>query len=178
MSHQPFEDWILDPVTISPEERRALREHLEGCQQCQRMERKWQAVHQQLRAPWLAAPAPGFTHRWQASLAERREREQRKQAWKIFGFLMGGAVFILLLLAGYIIATSSPAEWLVGVVNVFSSSQKIIDLAVFAVQSWLSTTPLALNIALWIYLTITLCVLTIVWAMILWRTKSAGVVNA
>lgn len=178
MSHQPFEDWILDPVTISPEERRALREHLEGCQQCQRIERRWQAVHQQLRTPWMAAPVPGFTQRWQFSLAERREREQRKQAWKIFGILIGAAVFILLLLASYTMATTSPAEWLMGIVNIFSSSEEIIDIGIFAIQSWLASTPLALNIALWIYLTITLCVLMVVYGMILWRTRNAGVINA
>jgi anti-sigma factor RsiW len=175
MSHQPFETWILDPDTISAEDRRSLQAHLAECPQCQRLEQDWKAVHQQLRARTMVAPAPGFTRRWQAGLAERRARAQRRQAWKIFGFLSGGALFILLLLAGYMIATTSPTDWLMGLVRIFASSRQLIDVSTLAVQSWLTTTPLALNIALWIYLTVTLCLLSFVWLLIVWRTKTVGV---
>lgn len=178
MSHQPFEDWILDPVELTSEEQRKLKLHLADCTQCQRLERRWQAVHQQLRARPMAAPAPGFSQRWQSGLAERRAREQRKQAWKIFLSLFGGALFILTLMAGYTIATTSPAEWLEALVRTISSSQDLVGLVFFAVLSWWSTTPLALNIALWIYLTITLCILSVVWLLIVWRTKTAGVLNS
>lgn len=178
MSHQPFEAWILDPATLSAEDRRTLDAHLAGCPQCQRLDHRWQAVHQQLRVRNMAAPSPGFTQRWQASLAERREREQRRQAWTTFGLLAGGALFILLILAGYTIATTTPAEWFIAVVRVFASSKGFLDFAVLAVQSWLSSTPLALNIALWIYLTVTLCFLSLAWVLVMWRTKSAGVQKA
>jgi hypothetical protein len=178
MNHQPFEAWIFDPGTISAEERRSMQAHLASCPQCQQLERRWKAVHQQMRARPLAAPAQGFTQRWQSGLAERRERAQRRQAWKVFGFLIGGAFFILLLLAGYMFATTSPTEWLMALVNIFSSSRELIDLTTLAVQSWLTTTPLALNIALWIYLTITLCGLSLVWLLIIWRTKTVGALQS
>lgn len=178
MSHQPFEAWILDPEKLTAEERRALRAHLGECQSCQRLAEKWQTVSLQLRARPMAEPRPGFAQRWQLSLAERRAREQRRQAWKVFGLLAAGALFILLLLSGYLLATTSTTEWLARLVNFFASSREIIDLTSFAIQSWLAMTPLALNIALWIALTISLCALSIVWGLIFWRTKSAGVVNS
>lgn len=178
MSHQPFEAWILDPGDLTADERRALRAHLAECANCQRLTDQWQRVHRQLRARPMAAPQPGFTERWQISLVERRLREQRRQAWKVFGLLAAGALFILLLLFGYLIATTSPTEWLARMVNFFASSREIIDLTSFAIQSWLAMTPLALNIALWIALTVSLSALTIVWGLIFWRTKSAGVLNA
>lgn len=174
MNHQPFEDWIFDPGVMTAEERRALQNHLQECAQCQRLERRWLAVHQQMRARPMVAPAPGFTQRWQSGLAQRRAQEQRKQAWKIFGMLLGGAVFILLLLSGYLIATTTPAEWLTALVRTVSGSQEILDLLSFTFQSWLSASPLALNIALWIYLTLTLCLLSSLWGLIIWRTNSAG----
>ncbi len=177
MSHQPFENWILENEGLTAGERRELQVHLSACGQCQRLERKWQAVHQELRAHRVAAPAPGFTQRWQASLAERRAREQRKQAWRIFGILMAGALFVLLILAGYVLATTSPAQWLVALTRTVSSSQAFLELAIYIVQTWVSSTPLALNIALWIYLTVTLCILSLVWLGILWRTKNVGVLN-
>jgi anti-sigma factor RsiW len=177
MSHQPFETWILDHPELTPSDRRALQDHLDTCQQCHHLQGRWQSVHQELRARRMAAPAPGFSQRWLSSLAERRAREQRKQAWRIFGYLLGGAFLILLLLAGYLMATSSPADWLIAVVRTVSTADELFDLGFFAVATWLSLTPLAINLALWIYLTITLCLLSFVWVLIVWRTNHIGVLN-
>lgn len=179
MSHQPFETWILDQETLSPDERRNLQAHLAACEQCQRIERKWQSVHQELRARRMVAPAPGFTQRWQASLVERRAREQRRQAWRIFGILLSTALFFLLVLAGYLMVTTTPAEWLEAVFRVASSSEVFIQMTIYTLQNWLANTPLALHIALWIYLTFTLCVLSLAWVGIVWRTKNtAGAVES
>jgi anti-sigma factor RsiW len=177
MSHQPFENWILDHEGLSVPDRRALQDHLDTCKQCRQIQHRWQAVHQELRTRRMAVPAPGFTQRWQSSLAERRALEQRKQAWRIFGILLSGAFFILLLLAGYVMTTSSPADWLVSVVRAVSSTTDIFNLGFYAVQAWLSHTPLAINLALWIYLTITLCFLSLIWIIIVWRTNFVGVLN-
>jgi hypothetical protein len=174
MSHQPFETWILDPAGMTLEDRRALHQHVESCSQCQRLSHRWDAVSQELRLRRMVAPMAGFTQRWQAGLAERRANEQRRQAWKIFGILTGAALFILLVMAGYLMATSTPADWLVAVVRTAASSLKLFDLVYYVVQTWLSSTPLALNIAVWLYLTITLCGLCLVWGGILWWTKSGS----
>lgn len=175
MSHQPFETWILDHAGLSMADRRALQEHLDTCQQCQRLQRQWESVHQELRARRMAAPAPGFTQRWMSSLAERRAQEQRKQAWRIFGIFLGGSFLILLLLAGYLMATSSPADWLTAAVRAASSTAAILNLCVYAVRTWLSNTPLAVNLALWIYLMIALCLMSLAWVLIVWRTSIVGV---
>ena len=177
MSHQPFENWILDQGELSTEERRALQAHLAACAQCQRLERRWGAVHQELRARRMVAPAAGFSQRWQNGLAERRAREQRKQAWRIFGVLFGAAIFILLILGSYIITTTSPTEWLIAFTRMSESSRVFLQMAIYVVQNWFSSTPLALNIAMWIYLAFTVCALTLVWVAVLWRTKSVGALN-
>jgi type VI protein secretion system component VasF len=177
MSHQPFETWILDSGTLSQEERRMLQAHLQSCTQCQRLERNWRSVHQELRTRPMVAPAPGFTQRWQSSLAERRAREQRKQAWRIFGILIAAAVFILLTLTGYLLATTSPTQWMANLFQTMDSSRAFMQWVVFVVQGWVSSTPLALNLALWIYLTVSLCALLLAWVGILWRTQSVGVQN-
>ena len=179
MSHQPFETWLLDDDgTMSQAERRALQAHLASCPQCQRLEQKWQAAHQELRMRRMVAPAPGFTQRWQNSLVERRALEQRKHAWKIFGVLLGVSLLTLVILAGYTLATTSPAEWLEALVRTISSSNAFIQYSIFIIQNWLSSTPLVIPIALWIYVTMTLCFLMLIWVVILWRTKLVGVVNS
>lgn len=175
VSHQPFETWLLDEdQSLTLEERRALREHIATCTQCQRFEHKWQDVHQELRARRMVAPAPGFTQRWQASLAERRAREQRKQAWRIFGVFMGISLLVLLLLTSYTLATSTPAQWLDAFMRSLSSSNAILQYSIYIFQNWLTGTPLVVHVTLWIYLTMTLCFLSLLWIMILWRTKTVG----
>lgn len=175
MSHQPFETWILDHEALTPEERRQMQAHLEGCGQCQRLQRRWQMVHQELRARPTVAPVPGFSQRFKASLVERRAREQRRQAWRIFSAFLGGAMLILLILAGYLMATSTPADWLAAGIRMLSSSKALFDLGIYAVQTWLSATPLAVNIAVWAYLAFSLCLVCLVWVVILWRTNVVGV---
>ncbi len=177
MSHQPFENWILDEEPLTPENRRELHAHLEGCAQCQRLKSRWQAAHMELRAHRMAAPVPGFTQRWQAGLAERRVREQRRQAWRIFGILLACAMGVSLLMGIYTLSFSSPTDWLVAVIRVFASARDTIGWIVSAALGWLHKTPLAVNFALWIYLTVCLSLLALVWVWILWRTNKVGVHN-
>lgn len=177
MSHQPYEAWILDQAALSAEERRALQTHVEECQQCTRLQKRWQLVNQELRTRRMVSPAPGFSQRWQASLAERKAREQRKQAWKIAGLLMGTALLILLVMTVYTIATTSPTDWLVSIVGMVSSSTGFVNLGIHFIDNWLANTPLALNLVLWIYLTVCICLLTFIWVLVLWRTNIVGVFN-
>jgi hypothetical protein len=175
MSHQPFEAWILDHENLALADRRALQAHIDACQQCERLHRKWSAVRQELQVCRIAAPAPGFTQRWKEGLAERRAQAERKQAWRIFGIMLGSAMFIFLLLAIYLLATTSPTDWLVAVVRALSTSSNLMNFFVYAVQAWLSSTPLAVNLVLWIYLTITFSLLSLAWVLVLWRTNIVGV---
>jgi hypothetical protein len=177
MSHQPYETWILDQQNLSGDDRRALLSHLDDCPQCLRLQRRWQMVHQELTYPRMVTPAPGFTQRWQTGLAERKAREQRKQAWKIAGMLFTAALVVLLLMTAYTLATSSLTDWLVGLVGIVSSTSGLLNLGIHFIQNWLSSTPLAVNLVLWIYLTVSIALLTFVWVLVLWRTNLVGVFN-
>lgn len=177
MSHQPYEDWILDLNAMPEGERRTFQAHLEGCPQCQALQRKWQAAHRELRTRAMISPAPGFTQRWQSGLAKRQAREARRQALKTFIGFLGGAILILLGLAVYVVSTSTPADWLAALVRYGFYTLNLADTLVTLVSIWLRSTPLALNIALWIYLAITLCLLSLAWVFALWRTSILGVNN-
>ena len=177
MSHLPFETWILDLETLSGEDRRVLQEHLESCAQCRNLRDRWQMVHHELRTRAMAAPAPGFAQRWQSGLAERRARSMRRQAWKAFLTFLGGAMVFLLAAAAYVLSYSSPADWLAALIRYCSFSLNLFDALVSLIYLWLNTTPLALNIALWMYVTITLCLLSLGWVFALWRTSIQGALN-
>jgi len=77
-------------------------------------------------------------------------------------------------MAGYIAVTSSPTDWLQAIVRTADSTRNFMMLSVYYLQTWLSSTPLALNVALWVYLTVSLCLLSLIWVLVLWRTKSLG----
>lgn len=177
MSHQPFETWILDQQSLSTDERRTLQSHLDDCPQCLRLQRRWQMVRQELTYPRMVAPAPGFTQRWQAGLAVRKAREQRNQAWKIAGLLLTAALVVLFMMAAYTISTHSLTDFLVSLVETVSSTTGLLNQGIHFVQGWLNSTPLAVNIVLWIYLTVCIALLTFVWVLALWRTNIVGVIN-
>lgn len=177
MSHLPYETWIFEVDQLNQEDRRSLQEHLQGCEQCQKLHTKWRLTYRELRGMPEVRPAPGFTHRWMTSLSERRAREQRKQAWRALLWFAGGAGVILLALVGYTLAVSSPADWLAVVIRSASDSLNLFDTLVGLVRLWIASTPLALNIALWIYLAVTLCLLSLGWVFALWRTSIIGVFN-
>jgi predicted anti-sigma-YlaC factor YlaD len=175
MSHQPFETWILDDEPLTQQSRRELQDHLEGCAQCRRLQGRWQAAQMELRARRMAPPMPGFTQRWQAGLAERRAREQRRQAWKIFGIMLACAMGVSLLMGIYTLTFSSPTDWLVTIIRTFASARDIIGWIVSAALGWLHHTPLALNVALWIYLSVAMCMLALALGIILWRANKVEV---
>jgi hypothetical protein len=177
MSHQPYETWILDQPDLTLQDRRELQDHLDACRQCDRLQSRWQMVRQELTTRRMAVPAPGFTQRWRTSLVERKAREQRKQAWKTAGLLLGTALVVLLVAAVYTLATSSPTDVLLALISIVSSTSGFLNLGIHFVQNWLSSTPLAVNLVLWIYLTVCICLLTFVWVLVLWRTNIIGVFN-
>jgi hypothetical protein len=99
MNHQPFETWLLSEETLPPVQAQALREHLQSCEACQGLEQSWSGVAQLLQKTGPAAPAPGFTARWQARMAEERRLRQQRNAWRMLAFT-GSIAFVLLILLG------------------------------------------------------------------------------
>jgi hypothetical protein len=177
MSHQPFETWLLDQQTLAPDDQRALQAHLDECPQGCHLQRQWQMVYQELLQPQVISPAPGFTQRWQEGLAIRKAHEQRKQAWKVFGLLVAIAMSVLLVLSIYTLATTSPTDWLVALAGAIFSTTSFIHLGIHFINNWLSSTPLVLNLILWIYLALCICLLIFAWVVVLWRTNHGGVFN-
>ncbi len=86
-------------------------------------------------------------------------------------------MIVLVSLAVYALAVSTPAEWLAVIIRSASNALQLLDGGVALVRLWVASTPLALNIALWIYFTVTLCLLSLSWVFALWRTSIIGVFN-
>ncbi len=175
MSHQPYETWILESNTLPVEDRRVLETHLATCEHCRALHHKWRVVQQELRMRTMVSPAPGFVQRWQSGLAARRAKEARRQAWKAFLGFMGSAIILLFVLAAYVLSYSSPADWLAAFIRHIAYAMDLTDTLFSLALIWLRSTPPALNLALWIYASVTLGMLSLAWVFALWRTSIIGV---
>lgn len=103
MNHQPFKEWLLSDEPLTAEQSRVLSEHLQGCASCSQLETGWSEVQALIQRRPEAAPAPGFTDRWQARLAARHLKKQRQQVWIALGLILLAAI----LLAGYLFLQAS-----------------------------------------------------------------------
>jgi hypothetical protein len=98
MNHQPFKEWLLSEEPLSPEQTRALQDHQQSCESCRQLEAAWTDVNDLFQRLPQAAPASGFTSRWQERLAAQQLQKQRRQAWIGLGVTALGAMSLLILL--------------------------------------------------------------------------------
>jgi hypothetical protein len=99
MNHQPFRNWLVSDEQLSVEQARSLQDHLAECEACSQLESSWVEIEQQIRASTQVVPAPGFTHRWQARLAEYETRRQNRQGWWSIGITAAIAAALILIMA-------------------------------------------------------------------------------
>lgn len=177
MEHQPFETLITTDEALSAAQERDLQAHLASCAQCRTLQTNWQALRSQLQAAPAAQPAPGFTRRWQASLAERRALQAQMQVRRwLLGFgtatglgLIGGLVWL--------VATTSIADWLVnGMRLALIAVTDLYNLRVF-VSSWLNVIPLSIPLTIWALLSTGFAIIVVGWLFTLWRVSTQGVEN-
>jgi hypothetical protein len=172
MSHQPFESWLLDETNPSPEQEAALQAHLETCPECRQIHAGWLAARETLQFSRMARPAPGFSQRFTASLAERRARQaHRRQIRNLILGLTLGVFASAGLLAVLIFAVDSPVDLLVkatqGITGLVSWWNQVQQLLFVALQ-------LPGILVIWILLTSGVCLLVIGWLFTLWRISHQG----
>lgn len=177
MSHQPYETWIVDPPPLNQEQIHSLETHLEGCEACRRLREHWTLVQTELIQPAAAVPRTGFTGRWKAGLAERRLREQRRQAWKFFLACSSTAAVMFVFLVAYLAVSTTPVEWIQAGVKAVSSSAGLLTTLRDVSSTWTQVVPPVLNVAFWFSLVVTLCLLVFVWVFALWRTSLGGTIQ-
>jgi len=178
MSHQPFETWLLeDHRSLSEEEQQTLHQHLERCADCRRLEAKWQEVHLEMRAAPMVAPRAGFSRRFQAGMAERRVREQRRQAWRVFIAFGSSAAAVFIGFMIYAFFFSTTAEWVQAVVGLLSTTVGAAETTRSLVSTWMQFTPFTLHLTLWITIGLMFSFLVLLWVFAIWRTSLVGVTN-
>lgn len=165
MSHQPFEDWLLDDAPRSAEVERLLQLHLASCAECRTLAEVWPEVETRLQQAQGIGPRPGFTARWRARYHADQLRRSRRQPWMLLaGLCAAGLPLAVLLLVRALTLLRSPAYlalacmeglaalvarlyWLLNIVGAMREAFQATDPAVLAV-GWAAAFGLAG--ALWV----------------------------
>jgi hypothetical protein len=114
MSHQPFEDWLLNDKLINPKEKLELDAHVRTCSYCSALAETGKA----LRMVKNVSPAAGFSARFQARLAMQKAAERRRRLWGTALFTFGGVVILMWIAAPHLISFfASPAAWITSLIE-------------------------------------------------------------
>ncbi len=166
MNHRPFEDWLANDQPLTTEQKRELQTHLLDCAHCAALAE----VNIELRSVRMAAPAPGFTARFQQRLAARRVTERRN---KWIGFLIlaaGGLGFLAWTLAPYAFQfLASPAGWIAALVNFFLTLADMARAIGDIGSIFLRVLPGFIPPFGWMIILSTLGGFALLWTVSLWR---------
>jgi len=170
MNHQPFEEWLLSDEELTPEQDRALADHLQNCSECPQVGEAWEAVLEEIRQTPPAAPGPGFAQRWEARLEIQRAQIQRRWTW--IGLLVFSAGAVILSIFAVVDKWGSiptPLEMFTGLsyslIVGYSRAGEAIDIFTAVFKS----IPLVIPLLAWIALTISMLLWAFIWFLTVWR---------
>jgi hypothetical protein len=166
MNHRPFEDWLLNDMPITPEQKRELDMHVRTCAYCSALVETGFA----LKSVKKAAPQPGFTARFQTRLAARKEAERRRRYLGSVLFTGGGFVLLMWLASPYLLTFfSAPAAWISVVVDwavfLFTTAQALGE----AGSVLLDVIPVFLSPFAWMILISAIAGIGLLWTISIWR---------
>lgn len=166
MNHQPFEEWLLNEAPITTDQKRALDLHLKSCAYCASLAE----TSLVLRSVKMAAPADGFTMRFQARLAERKMIEQRRKLFGVFLFLASGLI-LLMWLAGPSLwrVLASPQAWIASLVEWGIFLITTLMAMAQAGEVLLQVIPGVLPPFVWMVIVSAFAGISLLWSVSIWR---------
>ena len=170
MNHQPFDMWLFEEETPSPDQDRALAEHLESCEHCRSLVAAWGAVEGQLLSTSQIEPAPGFTQRWLASLADDRHRVGQRQLGTVLLSTTVGLVTLTLLFGAQLLPLLQPAipaitQWFSKIVGVIAHLNLVREIFGVLLEIMVEGIPIVYRVVL----PIILAGLSAMWIVSLYR---------
>ena len=166
MNHQPFEEWLLVDKKLTLAEKRELDLHLRACPYCTALS----ATGLALRSASVAAPAPGFSMRFQQRLAAHKIAERRRKLWGTFVLVLGG-LGLLGWFGAPLLSTffASPGEWIMVTVGYFLFIITSLQAMAGVVTVLLRIAPDFIPPYLWMVLVSALAGFGLLWIISIWR---------
>ncbi len=136
MNHQPFRGWLLAEEELSVEQARALQEHMQNCDACQRIDSSWKELEAVINRSQQFEPAPGFAVRWQIRLVEQQHHQQQLRGWYTIGATALASVALMVFMVMQIWALiQAPGPYLAGLFDRLLGVMSIL----FAISDFAST---------------------------------------
>ena len=171
---QPFYDnrhpeWLLDDDPMDEDQARELQAHLATCPDCPPLADAWREMRQEIATLPPAAPAPGFTARWQARLVEKKVAQQRRIRRLTIGLnlLALGTVLAAWLLPQ--LMQFSLAELAYKILYNTAEALTRLNQVQYAFGSLLQNVPVFVSLAVWVLGATGLAGLSLVWAYAIWK---------
>jgi hypothetical protein len=166
MNHQPFEDWLLNDMPITHEQKRELDLHVRTCAYCGALAETGIA----LKLVKKAAPQPGFSNRFQMRMAARKLAERRRRAWGAVLFTAGGLALLMWLVSPYLATfLSAPATWISALVEWVVFIITTIQALAQAGSVLLQVAPAFLSPFAWMILVSAFAGISLLWSISIWR---------
>lgn len=166
MNHQPFEEWLLNDKNLTSAEKRELDLHLRVCNDCTALS----ATGLALRSANVAAPAPGFTMRFQQRLAAQKIADRRRKLWGMAVLILGGVGLLGWFTAPYLYAvTTSPAEWITAIIGYFLFAVTSLQALTEVVTVLVRIAPDFISPYMWMMLLSALAGFCLLWTISIWR---------
>jgi hypothetical protein len=166
MNHRPFEDWLLNDMPISPEQKRELDSHLRTCTYCAALVE----TRKVLSSVKMVSPAAGFTSRFQTRLAARKVVERQRRFRGSILFVAGG-IGILMWVAGPYLAAffAAPATWISALVEWGIFLITTLQAMAQAGSVLLDVVPGFLSPFAWMVLLSAIAGISLLWSVSIWR---------
>lgn len=170
MKHQPFDMWLFEEEALSPDQDKALAEHLESCEHCRVLAAAWSAVEDQILSTSQIEPAPGFTQRWRVRLADDRHRVGQRQLGAVLLSTTVGLVTLALLFGAQLLPLLQPAipaitQWFSKIVGVVAHLNLVREIFSVLFEIMVEGIPIVYRVTL----PISLAGLSTLWIVSLYR---------
>jgi hypothetical protein len=172
MNHRPFEDWLLNDMPITPEQKRELDSHVRTCTYCAALVETGKA----LGSVKIVPPAAGFTSRFQVRLAARKVADRRRRFWGTILFVAGGLGILMWVAGPYLTSFfASPATWIFALVEWGIYLITTLQAMAQAGSVLLDVVPGFLSPFAWMVLLSALAGISLLWSVSIWRFAERGV---
>ena len=166
MNHQPFEEWLLNDMPITHEQKRDLDLHVRTCTYCSALAETGVA----LKSVKKVSPQGGLSTPFQARLAARKLVERRRRIWGTVLFTFGG-LGMLMWLSSPILASflSSPATWIAALVQWIVFVLTTVQALAQAGSVFLRIIPDFLSPFAWMVILSAVAGVSLLWSVSIWR---------
>jgi hypothetical protein len=166
MNHQPFEDWLLNDMPITHEQKHELDLHVRVCAYCSALAETGIA----LKSVKKVSAQTGFTTRFQARLVQRKLVERRRRIWGTALFTLGGLAMLMWLASPYLASfISSPATWISALVGWAIFVITTVQALAQAGSVFLQIIPDFLSPFAWMVILSAVAGVSLLWSISIWR---------